>query len=335
LAHPPRPSHSRSCSGPRGFPPSGSPHAQSIRVIRSRAWLPFGDCRFRAERHPKTSFISAHDVTRPKAFHVATPAHHSSLSGPSPEVQRPSDAFGTPSPFCDYIEPKPVVVGRKLASLPTFPPSGFLTLLAVFSSVYLASLFHLASTHGVLGAQRTSELVVAVWPEGHRHATVAEHRGAPLMLRALRQASCTPVFPQLYPPLCRRAAHHRYRPTVSTSPPASCSEERLAEGERGWHLPKRMPRRLSRSVGTFSSGRSRHSLGVSGRHSRFRLPEGVGTGHARHTEVWSSSFRRSYRGCLHLSKHRSVSSELANPPVRSRGALPNCLSSTNPEGSIR
>jgi hypothetical protein len=105
--------------------------------------------------------------------------------------------------------------------------------LAVCSSDRFASLFHLASTLGVLDAQKTLVLALAVRSEDRRCFDVAMHRGAPRSLEALRQAPYIPSFPRSCTFLCRRAAHHRYRSTGSTDVSSiSCSEERLANESR-------------------------------------------------------------------------------------------------------
>jgi hypothetical protein len=105
--------------------------------------------------------------------------------------------------------------------------------LAVCSSDCLASLFRLASTLGVLDAQKTLVLALAVRSEDRRCSDVAMHRSTPRSLEALRPAPYTPSFPRSCASLCRRAAHHRYRSTGSTDISfLSCSEERLASKSR-------------------------------------------------------------------------------------------------------
>lgn len=95
------------------------------------------------------------------------------------------------------------------------------------------------------------------------------------------------------------------------------------------------PGGLSRSVGTFSSGQSRHSRGASRGHSHLRAPEGAGAGQVRAAPKCSRrASEEATDGAVHRKQRRNVACKQASPPVRGHGALPNCLNRVVPEGTI-
>lgn len=108
------------------------------------------------------------------------PAIHS-LDGTSLEVSFPFSAMNLESPLLVGESSNAALVdGAGLASPAAFPPSGFLTLLAAFSSPGLAGLFHPASALGVsalqsfsLRSSRVASSATSCPPDVHRCGVAA------------------------------------------------------------------------------------------------------------------------------------------------------------------